>query len=155
MGDESQARPPRSFWRGIGRALAVTLVFVAVGPPIGAITFFISVALIGMGRNVDLAGLGWIGLFALIYGVPMSYLIGSLTAAGTGAILGLGRAFLGWASWTPAVLTGLGIGILVSTTAMHVDLTFVGVCLIPTLACWWLARRLVSAGPSYPSGSRV
>jgi hypothetical protein len=42
------------------------------------------VALVGIGQKVDLAGLGWIGLFDLVYGFPFSYLIGIGPAAVAG-----------------------------------------------------------------------
>ena len=130
-------------WRGIGRTLAVTLVFVVLGPPIGAATLFGCMTALSMARSLDPSGLGWIGLFALLYGVPMSYLIGAPTAALAGVALGLGRAFGRWTSWTPAVLTGAVVGLPMVKSSAPLDLMFIAVCLVPTLVCWWIARRLV------------
>ncbi len=44
-------------------------------PPVGSLVFFLAIALFGMGQQVHLAGLGWIGLFALIYPVSNAVLI--------------------------------------------------------------------------------
>ena len=64
---------------------AIVTIFVVFGPPVGALTFMLSIAVIGMGSNVDLIGLSWIGLFALIYAAPLSYFLGAGPAAAGGA----------------------------------------------------------------------
>lgn len=147
MGDIRSMRGG-SIWLGIGRALATTLVFVVIGPPIGAITMFACISASNAARSMDLSGLGWIGLFTLIYGVPMSYLIGAPTAAMAGIVLGLGRAFLSWVSWKPAFLVGVALSLILVKSTEPIQLMFIGVLFVPTLVCWWIARRLVPAGRS-------
>lgn len=161
----SGARSMRSWW-AVRQVLAVLAVFVVAGPPIGAIAFFLFVSLIGMGRGVDIAGLGWVGLFALIYGVPLSYLIGVVPAAVAGGILGLGRACLGWSGWLPAMLTGFGIGIglqllsgqplpgleAATTSDGAKNALMIGVCVAATLACWSLVPSL---GPDDRESSKL
>lgn len=137
------------------RALAVLIVFVLVGPPVGALVFFLTIALLGMGQNIDLAGLGWIGLFALIYGVPFSYLIGIGPAAVAGLAIGIRDAFFRKATWAFAILTGLGVGIglLVMSGQQLIPPTVSGTeyptsnpvllvtCFLSTMICWFIVKQ--------------
>ena len=43
--------------------------------------FMLLTALLGMGKGADLAGLSWVALLALIYGLPFGYFIGVWPAA--------------------------------------------------------------------------
>ena len=90
---------------------AIVTIFVVFGPPVGALTFMLSIAVIGMGSNVDLIGLSWIGLFALIYAAPLSYFLGAGPAAAGGLIFGVRQAFFGPVIWPVAALIGVGLGI--------------------------------------------
>jgi hypothetical protein len=137
------------------RALAILIVFVLVGPPVGALVFFLTMALFGMGQKVDLAGLGWIGLFALIYGVPFSYLIGIGPAAVAGLAIGIRDAFFRTATWAFAILTGLGVGVgllvmsgqqlfppTVSGTEYPISNPVLLVtCFLSTMFCWFIVRQ--------------
>ena len=137
------------------RALAILIVFVIVGPPVGALVFFLTIALFGMGQQVDLAGLGWIGLFAVIYGVPFSYLIGIGPAAVAGLVIGIRDAFFRTATWAFAILTGLGVGVglLVMSGQQLIPPTESGTeypisnpvliitCFLSTMFCWFIVRQ--------------
>jgi hypothetical protein len=137
------------------RALAVFIVFVLVGPPVGALIFFLTIALLGMGQNFELAGLGWIGLFALIYGVPFSYLIGIGPAAVAGLAIGIRDAFFRKATWAFAILTGLGVGVglVVMSGQQLIPPTVSGneyptsnpvllvTCFLSTIFCWFIVRQ--------------
>jgi len=132
---------------------AIVMVFVVIGPPVGALAFMLSIAVIGMGAKVDLIGLSWIGLFALIYAAPLSYFIGAGPAAAGGLVFGVRQAFFGPVNWPVAALigVGLGIGFLVmsghSLPAMLTDTeqpehvpVMVVTCLAATMACWAVVR---------------
>jgi hypothetical protein len=133
--------------------LAIVMVFVVIGPPVGALAFMLSIAVIGMGAKVDLVGLSWIGLFALIYAAPLSYFLGAGPAAAGGLIFGVRQAFFGPVIWPVAALigVGLGIGFLVmsghslpsmltdSEQPEHVPVMVV-TCFAATMACWAIVR---------------
>jgi hypothetical protein len=141
----------------VRRLIAIVAVFIAVGPPVGALAFILSTALIGMGMKVDLAGLTWIGLFALIYAVPLSYMIGVLPAGAVGLLVGIRQAWFGAISWPFALGIGLAAGaalLLLSgqpvipragsdtVQPVHMPILF-ATCLSATLACWAIVRKWV------------
>ncbi len=132
---------------------AVVTIFVVFGPPVGALTFMLSVAVVGMGAKVDLIGLSWIGLFALIYAAPLSYFVGAGPAAVGGLIFGIRQAFFGLVRWPMAALIGIGLGVgflLMSGQSLPSMLTdseqpehvpvMVITCLVATMACWAIVR---------------
>jgi hypothetical protein len=147
--------PESSLRSRVTRALAILIVFLLVGPPVGALVFFLTIALFGMGQKVDLAGLGWIGLFALIYGVPLSYLIGIGPAAVAGLVVGIRNAFFRPATWAFAILTGLGVGIglllmsgqqLIPPTASGTEYPIsnpilIVTCFVSTMVCWLIVKQ--------------
>lgn len=134
--------------------VAIVLVFLFIGPPVGALAFMLTTALIGMGAKVDLAGLSWIGLFALIYAAPLSYLIGAGPAAIGGLVVGIRQAFFGPVTWPMALLTGAGLGAgflllsgqslasVVSNSEQRDYLVIMVVtCLAATMVCWGIVRN--------------
>jgi hypothetical protein len=137
------------------RLIAIVLIFVAVGPPVGALAFILSAALIGMGTKVDLAGLTWVGLFALIYAVPLSYLMGIGPAAAVGLLVGVRQAYFGAITWPFAIAIGLaaGAGFLLlsgqsimpgsgddAAQPVHVPV-IVATCFSGTFVCWAIVRE--------------
>lgn len=132
---------------------AIVMVFVVIGPPVGALAFMLSIAAIGMGSKVDLIGLSWIGLFALIYAAPLSYFIGAGPAAAGGLMFGVRQAFFGAVKWPVAALIGVGLGIgflvmsghslpsMLTDTEQpeHVPVMLI-TCLAATMACWAIVR---------------
>lgn len=148
-----------SAFPGIGariwRLITIVLVFIVVGPPVGAVAFVLSTALIGMGMKIDLAGLTWIGLIALIYAVPLSYMIGAAPAVAVGLLVGIRQAFFGAIRWPYALAIGLasGLALLVlsgqpiipvsgdgAAQPVHIPV-MISVCLSATLACWAIVRN--------------
>jgi hypothetical protein len=142
------------------------LVFVLVGPPVGSLTFMGAFAAAGMTRAEGATALDavWIMLFAMIYAVPLSYLIGALPAAIAGAIIGGWRAWRGHVPWWTALAVGLAAGLWLfaagggpfpEPTAGNRErgwqafrlFALVATCLVPTMLCWALTR---SAGRKAP-----
>ncbi|MCO5132090.1 MAG: hypothetical protein M9932_16260 [Xanthobacteraceae bacterium] len=145
------AQPSRG--KRINCLIAILMVFVFIGPPVGALAFMLTVGLIGMGAKVDLIGLSWIGLFALIYAAPLSYFIGAGPAAVGGLIFGVRQAFFGPVRWPVAALIGIGVGVgflvisghsLPSMLADSEQPEYIPVmvitCLAATVACWAIVR---------------
>ena len=73
--------------------LAIVLVFVLIGPPVGAFIFMLAIAAANM-TNPDLAGLSWVAIFALLYGFPLSYLFARFRR-GAGLLMDCGNASSG------------------------------------------------------------
>lgn len=148
------AQPPAVMGsRRIACLLGIMAVFLLVGPPAGALVFMLTVALMGMGAQADLAGLTWVALFAMIYAMPLSYLIGAGPALLSGAVVGVRQAYFGRVTWLLALMIGLGVGVAVSvSTAQPVlprtgsedDPAFVPVmivtCAAATMVCWLVIR---------------
>jgi hypothetical protein len=157
------ARAPPNVRSRMGRMFQILGIFALIGPPVGAMTFMLAVALLGMGRNVDLAGLSWIGLFALFYGIPFGYLIGIWPAAAAGLLVGAWQSFIGRMRWWMALATGVlvGAGFQIATgqpllpagddsdTLRQQGPLIIGTCVIATLACWSIVRTwyFSSVGP--------
>jgi hypothetical protein len=141
----------------IGRLIAIVLVFVVLGPPIGAVIWVAIVTGIGMPPDWDMAdpGRSWLTLLGLVYAVPMSYFLGAVPAAGAGLLIGITQSFIGRAGWPLALGTGLVVAIVVlersgeGTLAASPDqnpfpeypAVMILACLIPTLLCWALVRN--------------
>ncbi len=152
--DQSPPRPP-SFAKRALRTLAVLLLFLVLGPPLGALAFFLSIGLVNLGHGVLPEDLVTIGLFALIYGVPLSYMMGAAPAALAGLAIGLWQGFVGRVALPGAIATGAatGVGLTAysgtqvwpSSTAEAPELVIAGVlvatCLVPTVLCWLVVRN--------------
>lgn len=135
----------------------VLAIFLIVGPPAGAVAFFVGMGLYAVVQSGDAAGLAWVPLFGIIYGVPLSYLIGAIPAAIAGLILGVSAAL----SYRPGLLfataTGLAVGVglvaaggrpILATTMQNPadsvsSLPLLGTCVAATLVCWMLASAVV------------
>jgi len=137
--------------------LKVVACFALLGPPLGALVFFalISAAIGRMGADPGgpLAVFGFLSLF----GLPLSYLVGAMPAALTGAVVGLWQAFRGRMSFPFAAAVGLGCGLIVAGAGrwqvydldpgQRADLALILLtCLIPTLICWYVTRN-AAIGP--------
>jgi hypothetical protein len=146
---------PATLTERLLRALAVVAVFILLGPPLGALAFFLTIGAINLGHGVLPEDLFTIGLFALIYGVPLSYMIGAAPAALAGLAVGSWQSCRGRVTFLGALLIGLltGIGLAMfsetrvfpSASAEASELVIGGVlvatCLIPTVLCWLIVRR--------------
>jgi len=135
----------------------VLAIFLILGPPAGAIAFFVGLGLHVFLQSGDVAGLMWLPLFGIIYAVPLSYLIGAFPALVAGLVLSVAAA----SGYRPGILfsavtgTAVGLGLAyyggrpISVTATEGNsdnataLILVGTCLAATLICWVLARAVV------------
>jgi hypothetical protein len=145
--------PPQTGAR-VRRLLAIVLVFILCGPPVGALVFMLAVAVVGMGNQADLGGLTWVALFAIIYAIPFGYLIGFTPALAAGLIVGVRQAFFGPATWWFALGAGLAVGVgfqlatgqpLLPPADTDMNMREQGpimilTCACSTLVCWSLVR---------------
>jgi hypothetical protein len=147
----------------VGRLIAIVLVFVVLGPPLGAVIWVALVTGIGMLPEWDAAdpGLRWLTVLGLVYAVPMSYFFGAAPAAAAGLVIGITQSFVGRAGWPLALGTGLVVAIVVLERSGQA--TFAGTpdqspfpeypavmilaCLVPILSCWALVRNWYFAPP--------
>jgi hypothetical protein len=148
----------------IGRLIAIVLVFVGLGPPLGAVIWVAMLAAIGLPPDWDVAGpdLHWLTLLGLIYAVPMSYYIGAVPAAVAGLVIGGTQSFIGRAGWPLALGTGLAVAIVVlersgagsyagtndQSPFPEYSAVMILACLVPTLLCWSLVRSWYFAPPT-------
>ena len=142
------------------------LVFVLVGPPVGALTFMGAFAAAGMTRAEGATAMDavWIMLFAMIYTVPLSYLIGAIPAAIVGVMIGGWTAWRGGVPYWMALAVGLAAGLWLfaagggpfpEPTGDNPErgwqairlVTLVATCLVPTMVCWALTRSCKRAPP--------
>jgi hypothetical protein len=139
----------------IGRFLLIVLIFVLLGPPVGAVTF---VGMLTLGFAADTGnpeGAMWVGIFLLIYGLFLSWFIGFVPALIAGALVGVRQAFFGPVPFWMAGLIGLVVGLGAHAGSGDVLVPwndgsyalFVPLCLVPTLACWLAAKLVGSASP--------
>ncbi len=149
--------------------LKVLGVFVLLGPPIGALTFFAGIGVYGASQTGNIADVMWIFLFGLIYAVPLSYLMGAIPAAITGLILGALAIFHRIPGTPISAATGVlvGLGLVhsggrptlphnIESASEYVPaFLLIATCLVATVICWAVARRLIreSRGSSPPIAS--
>jgi hypothetical protein len=147
----------------VGRLIAIVLVFVVLGPPLGAVIWVAVLAGIGMPPEWDVTGadLHRLTLLGLIYAVPMSYYFGAGPAAAGGLVIGLTQSFIGPSGWPLALGTGLVVAIVVlersgqgSFAGTREQSPFpeypaivILACLIATLLCWFLVRGWYVGAP--------
>jgi hypothetical protein len=145
----------------VARLISIVLVFMVVGPPVGAMVFMLTVALIGLGARADLQGLTWVAMFAVIYAVPFSYLIGVGPAAAAGLIVGIRQTYFGRVRWWFALAAGIvvGVGFLLLTgqplmrfgdeagALREHSAVIVLTCLGATMVCWAIVRNWYMAPP--------
>ena len=141
---------PRRVWR----VVAIMWIFLIVGPPVGTIFFMLATALLGMVKGADLAGLSWVALLALIYGLPFGYFIGVWPAAATGLAIGIRQVYFGGARLWFAVLAAIliSIGFLLATgqsvwvkagdetSFPEYSVLMIVTCVVATLLCWTIVR---------------
>jgi hypothetical protein len=147
--------------RPMRRLAAITLIFLLVGPPIGAIL---------MVGGSDIVRIGSIGatreIFRWVINDPvlvfgMGYVIGGLPALFAGLLVGTAQVFHGGATWLWALASGLaaGVGLLaflfITVGSRADDMHLISpqtaamllACVLPTFACWAIVRAL------YPNSS--
>jgi hypothetical protein len=139
------------------RFVLVVLLFLLIGPPVGALTVAALFAVGLAGSTGDVEGGLWVAAFLSLYGVFLSWFIGWFPALIAGAIIGVRQAFFAPVPFWFAGLTGLGVGLGVGVAGNDLVLAegewgapfILLVCLVPTLVCW-LAAKLVGSAQALP-----
>jgi hypothetical protein len=101
---------PQRIWR----VVTILWIFIIVSPPVGALAFVFTLALVGMGMKAGLAGLTWVGLFALLCAMSLRRLMFAGPAAADDLLAGIRRTCFGMLAW-PIVVAGVvavGLGVL-------------------------------------------
>lgn len=153
MNAPGAAKPHARPWR---RLAAVTLIFLVIGPPVGAALLVGGTELVRVRTFGDLPRVTrwFVNDPMLVFG--MGYVIGGLPAIFSGLIVGLGEAFRAGATWLWALAAGLlsGSGLiafLFLTAGRRADdmrlvspqtLAIMLVCIVPTFVCWAVVRTL-------------
>lgn len=155
IGQVQDSKPQPS----IGRFVGIVAVFVALGPPVGALAVMLLLAALGLGSG--LAADGWLdqGRFAvgvmllgLVFGLPISYIVGGVPAALVGLAIAAWDARTGSISLYVALGTALVLGVLAASRASGLVSASEGeraaqiAILLAHLAaaglCWFLARAI-------------
>jgi len=152
----------------IGRLIAVVIVFVLIGPPVGALVLVVLVESLGQYGYGDVDGFdrSWLTLLDLVLAVPVSYWYGTVPAAAAGLVIGIRQAFFGRATWPLPLATGFIVALVVLERsgqhpfAMPDDRSFPAsaivmlACLVATMACWGLVRSWYVAAAPRPAMKR-
>ncbi len=152
----SEDAPTRGFGFGakLWNVIVILLIFLLVGPPVGAIVFLGMLA-VWIGKSSDPGAVGSVFAFLTLYGILFSWFIGGLPALLTGLVFALWQTFVGRASWGMAALVGVGAGLMLVLVAgdMARDIgdppmlpLYLVTCFAATMVCWLLARSFVTAG---------
>ncbi len=147
--------PVREFGFGakLWNVVVVLLIFVLVGPPVGAIVFLAMLA-VWIGKSSDPGAIGAVFAFMTLYGVIFSWFIGGLPAVLTGLFFAIWQTFIGRTGWTLAAVVGIvaGLALLVVAGDVAQDIgdppmipLYLVTCFAATMACWLLARSFVTA----------
>lgn len=150
------AAPSREYGFGakLWNFIVVVMIFLVVGPPVGAIVFLGMLA-VWIFKSPDPGAIGPVFAFMTFYGVLLSWIIGGLPASLTGLFFAFWQTFVGRARWTLAGVAGVVAGLLLWLAAGDVarDIgdpptlpLYLVTCVAATMACWLLARSFVTAG---------
>lgn len=143
----------------VGRFVGIVAVFVALGPPVGALA--VTLLLAGLGLGSGLAADGWLdqGRFAvgvmllgIVFGLPISYIVGTAPAALVGLAIAAWDARTGNISLYVALGAALVLGVLAALRSAGLVSASEGeraaqiAILLAHLAaaglCWFLARAI-------------
>ncbi len=131
----------------------VVLIFLLVGPPVGAIVFLGMLA-VWIGKGSDPGAIGSVFAFLTLYGIIFSWFIGGLPAILTGLFFAIWQTFIGRTRWTLAAIAGIVAGLCLVAFAGDIarDIgdppmmpIYLVTCFAATMACWVLARSFVTA----------
>ncbi len=132
----------------------VVLIFLLVGPPVGAVVFLAMLAL-WLGKSSDPGAVASVFAFLTLYGLLFSWFIGGLPAVLTGLVFAIWQTFIGRVRATLAAVAGVGAGLLVTLAAGDIarDIgdppmfpLYLVTCLAATMVCWLMARSFVTVG---------
>ena len=132
------------------RVLGITLVFAAVGPPVGTVIFLWPITFTGSRDDIAV----------LIMSFFLGYITGGIPAVIAGLTIGFKHVYLRGARWWFALGVGVLVGIAfevsyraVSVPAGPVDVrlgTYCAVAMISTFVCWMIVRRWFSDREAAP-----
>jgi hypothetical protein len=97
-----------------GDVVAIMWIFIIVGPPVGAMAFVFTLALVGMAMRPDLAAATGVGLFALLCAMALRRRIVAGPAAADDLLASIRQTCFGPLAW-PMVAAGavaVGLGVL-------------------------------------------
>ncbi len=154
--DASSPPPGReySFGAKTWNFFVVVLIFLLVGPPVGAAVFLAMIA-VWVGQSSDPGTVASVFAVLTIYGLLFSWFFGGLPAALTGLVFATWQTFVGPVRATIAAVAGIAAGLLLTFGAGDIarDIgdppmfpLYLVTCLAATMACWLLARSFVTAG---------
>lgn len=134
--------------KDIGSIQRLPFVFGLLGPPLGGVTLFV-ITTIQMVLEGKAGGPFWAGFVTLPFILILSYPFGLLPAVVAGVLVG---AFVPRRSLPVEVLSVTAIGLIVGLAygsfwtygrpdAFSANTIFAITSLVPTLACWLIARR--------------
>lgn len=157
IGQVQDSKPKPS----VGRFVGIVAVFVALGPPVGALA--VTLLLAGLGLGSGLAADGWLdqGRFAvgvmllgIVFGLPISYIVGTAPAALVGLAIAAWDARTGNISLYVALGAALVLGVLAALRSAGLVFASEGeraaqiAILLAHMAaaglCWLLARAIFS-----------
>lgn len=153
----SPAPRPAGFLARLWNGALVTLIYLLVGPPVGALVFLGLMASFISRADPD-SGLA-VFAFTAMFGVPLSYGVGGAPALIVGLGFALWQSLIGRTGWLAAAAVGVIAGLLIAGVngGMGAELDtpddlplrpiFMLTCAAATLACWALTRNFVTAGP--------
>lgn len=133
--------------------VVVVLIFLLVGPPVGAIVFLGMLA-VWIAKSADPGAVGSVFAFLTLYGILFSWFIGGLPAFLTGLVFALWQTFVRRVSAGAAALVGIGAGLMLALVAGDIAREigdppmlplYLVTCFSATMACWLLARSFVTA----------
>lgn len=139
---------PELFWRSLA-------VYVLVGPIVGGWIvlggMMIWIAASGGSFKIssDLPSDVPHVLFRLISFLPRNYIFGLVPAVIGGVVVAMKDAYWGGARFAFVLATGLGLALLAIALGWLLSAAYLGailaaVCVLSSLACWWLTRRMVA-----------
>jgi hypothetical protein len=142
----------------LSQTLKVLVVFLIMGPPVGALTFFVGVGINGVIETGNVADVALPTMFGLIYGVPLCYSIGTTPTAISGLILGATAALNRAPGLLFAATVGIAVGIGMAFYAIGgsielpsaetasgyiFSVSLFAACLVSTVICWIVAHSII------------
>lgn len=131
----------------------IVMIFLLVGPPVGAIVFLAMLA-VWIAKGSDPAAVASVFAFMTLYGLIFSWFIGGLPAFVTGLFFAIWQTFFGRARWTLAAVVGIVVGLCLAIVLGDIAREigdppmlplYLVTCFAATMACWLMARSFVTA----------
>ena len=143
---------------------AIMMLFVVLGPPIGAVVAWMLLMINKIESPSDVLIEIVVLPFVALIAIPIGYLYGAAPAAVAGLAIGIKQAFFGRTTWPVA----LGVSLVASAFFLEgldvldpgarfvfgdsvlpgFSAIMIRACLVPTLLCWALVRSWCFAPPS-------